>query len=101
MIAILEFFDVAFFRLFWALLIDYLIASGYLLPEQRQQWVEGYSHIIGVMGAVIFIAIWQYHSHKKDLATGTTTVSTPSLFGRVFTFVLNKVVVKKPIEPQQ
>lgn len=73
-LGMVEFFDVAFLRLVFNLVIDYLIAAGYLLPEQREQWVQGYAHIIGILGAVIFMAIWQHKSHKKIVTTDSTTV---------------------------
>jgi membrane associated rhomboid family serine protease len=62
----IEFIDAGLLRLIFNLLVDYLISAGYLLPTQRQQWVDGYAHILGIFGAVVFMAIWQWHSHKKD-----------------------------------
>jgi hypothetical protein len=48
---LLELVDAQFLRLLWVLFIDYLIATGYLLPEQRTVWVDGFVHIIGAAGA--------------------------------------------------
>lgn len=72
-LGLIEFFDVAFLRLIFNLAIDYLISAGYLLPEQREQWVQGYAHIIGILGAVIFMAIWQHKGHKKTTVEKTDT----------------------------
>ncbi len=66
MIGLIEFFDAGFLRLVWALLVDYLVSSGYLLPDQRQLWVEGYVHIVGAAGAILFVGIWMHHSNKKE-----------------------------------
>jgi hypothetical protein len=74
MIPAVEFIDVAFFRLIFNLLVDYLVATGYLLPEQRDQWVQGWAQLIGVAGAVVFMGIWQYHSHKKDATKVSLTL---------------------------
>lgn len=76
-----EFFDVGFLRLLWALFVQYLVATGFLLPEQQSQWEQGWGHIISVAGTVIFIAIWQWHAHKKDVTKvieKTETVVTPT-----------------------
>jgi len=77
LLGIIEFFDVAFLRLVFNLIVDYLITTGYLLPEQREQWVQGSAHIIGLVAAVTFMAIWQHKGHKKTVAsTESTTVIT-------------------------
>lgn len=75
MILITEFIDAAFLRLVWALLVDYLVASGFLFPEQRQVWVEGYVHILNAIGSIVFIAIWLHHANKKEKLKNTSTIT--------------------------
>ncbi len=78
MMELIGFFDAGLLRLIFTLLVDYLITAGFLLPEQRQQWVDGWGHVIGIAGGVIFMAIWQYHSHKKDLLKQPVTITKTS-----------------------
>lgn len=84
---LLELLDAGLVRLFVSLFVDYLISTGFLLPQQRQQWVEGWAQIVGGAGALVFIAIWQYHSHKKETLkvitqlpnqTTETTIENPT-----------------------
>lgn len=80
LIGILQLFDLHFLRLVFNLIIDYLITAGYLLPEQRAVWEQGYINIIGVVSAAVFMAIWQYkakHPHTEKVEK-TTKVITPS-----------------------
>lgn len=91
---LVEFFDVGFFRLLWVLFVDYLVATGFLVPDQRQQWVEGWGHLIGVAGAVVFMAIWQYHSHKKN-TTATAEVAVSATRGSFIASLLKALVQPK------
>jgi drug/metabolite transporter (DMT)-like permease len=99
MLVLVEFFDAAFLRLLWALVVDYLVTSGYLLPEQRQLWVEGYVHIVSAIGAILFIGIWMHHSNKKEsLATlqqNVTTTTRSPFFGTLLASLKNFVIKEK------
>jgi len=112
MLPLIEFFDAAFLRLVWALLVDYLIASGFLFPEQRQVWVEGYVHILNAIGSIIFIAIWLHHANKKEtvknLQTTTTQVTTSNgalsgLLSGLKNFVIKEktTTVTEPVNPDR
>ena len=74
---------IMFLRLIFGLFIDLLIANGFLLPEQREVWTNGYTTIIGAIGAAVLLAIYQYHSHKKDfLREERGVVPEGGTFGR-------------------
>lgn len=75
---------VLFARLIFGLIIDLLIANGYLLPEQREQWVNGAVSVVGAAGAAILLAIYQYHSHKKDNSGGDVGFKLPNIWGFIF-----------------
>lgn len=94
MYAFLGFFDAAFIRLFWALLVDYLVSTGYLLPEQRQLWVDGYMNIVGAVGAIIFIAIWMHHSNKKEQISHEKGHLPIGIFAGLFSG-LKKFIIKE------
>ena len=70
--SVFGFFDVALVRYLFALAVDYLIATGFLMPEQRETWVNGGAHLLGVLGFVVFTAIWQYKSHHKPKEVDVT-----------------------------
>ncbi len=76
---LIEFLDVGFFRLLWALFVQYLVATNFLQPEQQQMWVDGAGHIISVAGTVIFLAIWQYKAHHKSTVKVTTKTGTQTI----------------------
>lgn len=65
------------------LLSDYAIARGWLLPDQRQQWVDAWVQIITAAGSVLLSAIVVWHEFKKPhptltKTTSNTTVVTPT-----------------------
>lgn len=63
---------------------DYLIARGFLAPENRQAWVEGWTQIIGAIGGVVMSALLLIHEIKKphptqQITTTKTTTDTSSI----------------------
>jgi hypothetical protein len=108
---LIEFFDAGFLRLLWALFVEYLVASGFLTSEQHDQWIDGLGHIIGIAGTVVFLAIWQWHSHKKSLQIQTTEQMTVTdspasaqLMGKFFSglksfAVKTTTTTTAPVEP--
>jgi hypothetical protein len=73
LLGLLQIFDLHFVRLVFNLVIDYLITAGYLLPEQRAIWEQGYINIIGIISAAVFMAIWQYKAKHPTSTVKTTT----------------------------
>jgi len=65
------------------LLSDLAIARGWLMPDQRQQWVEAWTQIITAFGSVLLSTIVVYHEFKKPhptlKTTNSTTVVTPEI----------------------
>jgi hypothetical protein len=49
----------------WGLIINLLIANGYLLPQQHDMWVNGGLELIGALGSVSLFSIWLHHSLTK------------------------------------
>ena len=106
-----DFLDTAFLRLLWSLFVDYLVSSGFLMPGQRQIWVDGYAHILGVAGAILFTGIWLHHSNKKDQIKATVSDTIDSIDAiakdpmrvRLIKFLLSKITVKEQTSetPQQ
>lgn len=76
-LSLLEFIDIGFMRYIFILCVDGLISGGYLMPEQREAWVNGWAHIVGLVGFVIFTAIWQHNSHKKTVTTVIDKTEVP------------------------
>lgn len=106
MLGFIEIFDTQFLRLVWALFVDYLISSGYLLPQQRQLWVDGYVNIVGAIGAIIFLGIWLHHANKKDYQKQLTgdVANNTTAFNNLLNGIKNYVFVKKtdtPPAPEQ
>lgn len=59
-----------FLIIVWGLVVDLLIANGYLLPEQRDLWVTGGLQLIGAVGGVTLVGIYAHHKldqHKKEV----------------------------------
>lgn len=96
-----SFFDLAFLRVIFNLIVDYLISTGYLLPQQRDQWVNGWSHIIGIIGAVIFMAIWQHQSHKKEITKTTVSPAGLKTVEKTTIAPVDETPNIAPIQPEQ
>lgn len=66
------------------MLSDYLIGHGFLAPENRQAWVDGWTQIIGATGGVILSALLLIHEIKKPhpantkITQTTTTTDSPT-----------------------
>lgn len=92
---LIEFFDVGFLRLLWALFVEYLVATGFLNADQHDQWINGVGHIISVAGTVVFLAIWQWHSHKKSVTKVVETVEvTPVVKDNFFKSFLKRYLIQ-------
>jgi hypothetical protein len=65
---------------------DYLIARGYLMPEQRQLWVEGWIQIISAVSAGLLSVVLLWHEFKVlHNKTTKTIVETTENLPRVTT----------------
>jgi len=49
----------------WGLLVTLLIANGYLLPQQKDLWVNGGLELISAFGSVSLISIYLHHTLTK------------------------------------
>ncbi len=69
-----------YLALLLGLLGDYAISRGWLQPDKRQMWVDGWIQLISASGSILLGAIVVWHEFqiflKKTLANQTTTVTT-------------------------
>lgn len=49
----------------WGLVVNLLIANGYLLPAQHDMWVNGGLELISALGSVSLITLAFHHSLLK------------------------------------
>lgn len=51
--------------LIWGLVINLLIANGYLLPTQKDLWVNGGLELISALGSVSLFTVYLHHTLTK------------------------------------
>lgn len=56
----------------WGLVVNLLIANGYLLPTQKDMWVNGGLELISAFGSVSLFAVLLHHTLNKHTQNEVT-----------------------------